>query len=113
MQNGGAKQAILRGMAGSYAGQSFEIPEGGIVLGREASSCNIVFDRNAPGISRRHCRVTYSRAEGCFLLTDLGSTCGTFAGGGKKLAANTPERLNPGDVFCLSDNTNSFAVSLE
>ena len=29
MQNGGAKRAILRGMAGSYAGQSFEIPEGG------------------------------------------------------------------------------------
>ena len=105
-------RAVLRGVAGKYAGQSFVIPKEGIVIGRDAASCNIIFDAATPGISRRHCRIVCSPAESCFWLTDLGSSYGTFAGG-RKLAANTPEKLASGDVFSLCDSANCFSVSLE
>ena len=105
-------RAVLRGVAGKYAGQSFVIPKEGIVLGRDTASCNIVFDAATPGISRRHCRIVCSPAENCFWLTDLGSSYGTFAGG-RKLAVNTPEKLASGDIFSLCDSANCFSVSLE
>lgn len=105
-------RSVLRGVAGKYAGQSFVIPKEGIVLGRDAASCNIVFDAATPGISRRHCRIVCSPAENCFWLTDLGSSYGTFAGG-RKLEVNTPEKLASGDIFSLCDSANCFSVSLE
>lgn len=105
-------RAVLRGVAGKYAGQSFVIPKEGIVIGRDTASCNIVFDAATPGISRCHCRIVCSPAENCFWLTDLGSSYGTFAGG-RKLAVNTPEKLAFGDSFSLCDSANCFSVSLE
>lgn len=105
-------RAVLRGVAGKYAGQSFVIPKEGIVIGRDAASCNIVFDAATPGISRCHCRIVCSPAENCFWLTDLGSSYGTFAGG-RKLAVNMPEKLASGDIFSLCDSANCFSVSLE
>lgn len=105
--------AVLLGVTGKYAGQRFDLLTGKVVLGRDPATCNIVFDRDTPGISGRHCQVSYDRNEDCFVITDLGSTYGTFLGSGKKLTANTAERLYAGDTFCLADNANRFAVTKE
>ena len=106
-------RAVLLGVTGKYAGQRFDLLTGKVVLGRDPATCNIVFDRDTPGISGRHCQVSYDRNEDCFVITDLGSTYGTFLGSGKKLTANTAERLYAGDTFCLADNANRFAVTKE
>ena len=106
-------RAVLLGVTGKYAGQRFDLLTGQVVLGRDPATCNIVFDRDTPGISGRHCQVSYDRNEDCFVITDLGSTYGTFLGSGKKLTANTAERLYAGDTFCLADNANRFAVTKE
>lgn len=107
------KRAVLRGVTGKYAGQSFDLLKSRLVIGRDPATCNIVFDKNTPGISGRHCQVMYDSSEDCFLLTDLGSSYGTFLGNGKKLNANAAEKLSAGDTFYLCDNANRFAVGKE
>ncbi len=107
------RKAVLRGVTGKYAGQSFDLTRGKVVIGRDPAVCNVVFDRNTPGISGRHCQVAYDANGDCFLLTDLGSSYGTFLGNGKKLTANVAERLAVGDTFYLCDNANRFVVTKE
>ncbi len=107
------KHAVLRGVTGKYAGQKFDLLKGKVVMGRDPASCNIVFDKNTPGISGRHCQVAYDANEDCFLITDLGSSYGTFLGNGKKLTANVVENLFAGDTFYLCDNANRFVVTKE
>ena len=107
------KSAVLRGVTGKYAGQRFDLLKGKVVIGRDPATCNIVFDKNAPGISGRHCQVAYDANEDCFLLTDLGSSYGTFLGNGQKLTANVAEKLFAGDTFYLCDNANRFVVAKE
>ena len=107
------KYAVLRGVTGRYAGQRFDLLKGKVVIGRDPATCNIVFDKNTPGISGRHCQVVYDANEDCFLITDLGSSYGTFLGNGKKLTANVAEKLSAGDTFYLCDNANRFVVTKE
>lgn len=107
------KRAVLRGVTGKYSGQSFDLLKGKVVIGRDPATCNIVFDKNTPGISGRHCQVVYDPNEDCFIITDLGSSYGTFLGNGKKLTANVTEKLFAGDTFYLCDNANRFVVSKE
>lgn len=107
------KHAALRGVTGKYAGQSFDLLKGKVILGRDPATCNIVFDKNTPGISGQHCQVVYDPNNDCFLITDLGSSYGTFLGNGKKLTANVVENLSAGDTFYLCDNTNRFVVTKE
>ena len=90
-----------------------DLLKGKVIIGRDPASCNIVFDKNTPGISGRHCQVVYDANEDCFLITDLGSSYGTFLGNGKKLTANVVEKLAAGDTFYLCDNTNRFVVTKE
>ena len=66
-----------------------------------------------PGLGGRHCRVAYQPGEGCFIITDLGSSYGTFLGNGKKLTANVAEKLSSGDTFYLCDTGNQFVVTKE
>lgn len=107
------KKAVLRGVTGKFAGQSFDLEKGKVIIGRDAASSNIVFDENTPGISRRHCQIVYDPAEDDFLITDLGSSYGTFLGNGKKLPANVPEKLSVGDTFYLNNNATRFLVTKE
>ena len=69
---GGQKRPALRGVTGKYSGQSFDLSRGKVVIGRDPAACNIVFDKNTPGISGRHCQVVYEPNEDCFVITDLG-----------------------------------------
>lgn len=107
------RKPVLRGVTGRYAGQSFDLSKGKVTLGRDPNRCNIVFDKNTPGISGTHCEVSYDANNDCFLLTDNGSTYGTFLGNGKKLPASVPEKLAAGDTFYLCDNANRFLVAKE
>ena len=112
-QGPAGKGATLLGITGKYAGQHFDLLTGKVVLGRDPAACNIVFDRDTPGISGRHCQIAYDRNQDCFVITDLGSTYGTFLDNGKKLTANVPEKIYAGDTFYLADNANRFVVTKE
>lgn len=107
------KKAILRGVTGKFAGQTFDLEKGKVVIGRDPAGANIIFDESTAGISRRHCQIVYDSAEDSFRITDLGSSYGTFLGNGKKLPANVPEKLSAGDTFYLNNSSNRFLVTKE
>jgi len=74
------KQAILE-----VAGQRFALNHHSVVLGRSASTDIPVDDS---GVSRQHIRVE-TRGKTNFVVSDLGSTNGTYVDG-KKISAETP-----------------------
>ena len=67
-------------------------------LGRTASGKEIF--AAIPQISRNHCRIDLK--EGCFYITDLKSTNGTFIGAGKINCLTQPEqKLHDGEILYL------------
>lgn len=104
---------VLKCIKGQFAGKAFDLSRGKVVLGRDPASCNLVFNKETPGISSKHCQMSYDAASGSFLLTDLGSSYGTYTGGGKKLEPNVPERLSAGDSFYLADENVKFQINKE
>lgn len=104
---------VLRGLSGKFAGQRLELGGAGITIGRDPSRCQLIYESDAAGISSSHCTVYYEPSTGQFVLTDNGSSYGTFLNGGKKLEANKPVKLAPGDVFYLADGRERFAVGME
>lgn len=102
---------ILKCIKGQFVGKSFDLSRGSVLLGRDPASCNLVFNKETPGISGKHCQMSYDAASGSFILTDLGSSFGTYTESGKKLSPNVPERLSTGDVFYLADENVKFQVT--
>ncbi len=104
---------VLRGVAGSFAGQSFSLAGGPLILGRDPAVCSIVFSKEAPGISGNHCSIRFDTAQGVFMLTDNGSSYGTFLANGTKLSKGVQTALRSGDSFYLCNNATQFTVVLE
>lgn len=94
----------VRGLSGCFSGQTFPM-NSGLRMGRSAQ-CQIRFPEGTPGISSNHCELAME--NGSLLLTDLGSSYGTFLRG-SKLIPNTPGILNPGETFTLAEGE-SFRV---
>ena len=78
-----------------------------VSIGRFSSNA-IRFPQNYPGISREHARVYWE--NGALLLTDCGSTSGTFLNDGERLIAMQPREVHPGDTFFLADRQNLFEI---
>lgn len=104
---------ILKCIKGQFVGKAFDLSRGSVLLGRDPAFCNLVFNKETPGISGKHCKLSYDAAGGSFILTDLGSTFGTYTESGKKLTPNEPERLSAGAVFYLADENVKFQVIKE
>ena len=100
----GAQLTCTRGI---LAGQVFALARP-VVMGRNPQQCNVVFPADAPGISGVHCEV-HSSGSGA-VLTDRGSSYGTFLSTGVKLTPNQPVQLQKGDSFYLASPQNEFRV---
>ncbi len=84
---------ILRGVSGAYFGKTYPL-RGATIIGRH-SECHICV--NADGISRKHAQID-AEATG-LVVTDLGSSNGTFVNGKKVEKAD----LNVGDELKLDN----------
>ena len=69
----------------------------------------LVKSPDTKGISGVHCVIRVE--NGTIILQDLGSTYGTFLGGGQRLAAQQPVVLKMGDRFCLGSEKECFIVT--
>lgn len=103
---------ILYSVAGEFAGKSFLIPSSGLTLGRSVGECQVIFSASTAGISRLHCSIYFNSSNGTFILTDIGSTYGTFHEKGMKLAQGQSISLNPGERFYLASRSNMFEVRI-
>ena len=77
------------------------------VIGRDAS-CQVRLPGETKGVSHRHCQLSFQEDD--LILTDLGSTYGTFIHE-KQVPPNTPVKLHTGSYFCLGGPiSNKFTV---
>ena len=95
---------------GVFAGLQYEVTSQTMTIGRDQRSCTIVFPDETPGISSNHCSIYYDARTKNFVLTDNGSTYGTYLSDGRKLTKGVPETLVPGATFALADKANVFMV---
>ncbi len=103
----------VRSMSHQHGGMQVPLEGRSILIGRSMPDCQIVFQSGTPGISARHCSVSWDTQSGEFLLTDLRSTYGTFLSNGQQLTPGVSVRLRPGDTFYLGERDNALRVELE
>lgn len=77
-------------------------------IGRD-SSCQIRLPESAAKVSRRHC--TLELSGGTLVLTDIGSSNGTFIHG-KRIPANSRIALKEGSQFSLGGNTTGISFTV-
>ena len=100
-------RVALECIGGALQGMTFPISSR-VVFGRDPKRCSIIYPKDAKGISGVHCAAEPT-ADGLIILTDLGSTYGTMAGG-QQLTAGKGVTLRPGDAFTLGGSENVFVV---
>ena len=100
-------RVALACIGGALQGMTFPISSR-VVFGRDPKRCSIIYPKDAKGISGVHCAAEPT-ADGQIILTDLGSTYGTMAGG-QQLTAGKGVTLRPGDAFTLGGSENVFVV---
>lgn len=100
-------RVALECIGGNLQGMTFPISSR-VVFGRDPKRCSIIYPKDAKGISGVHCAAEPT-ADGQIILTDLGSTYGTMAGG-QQLTAGKGVTLRPGDAFTLGGSENVFVV---
>jgi hypothetical protein len=93
--------------SGPFAGATFPV-NGRLLIGHDPAYSHVIFPPGTEGISALHCEVG-GTPQGV-ILTDKGSTYGTFLSNGRKLNANESVPLMPGEGFYLADRRNAFQV---
>jgi len=96
----------LVGTEGYLAGKRIALDHE-LKLGRNPNN-DLDYPTDTPGISSSHCLLT--PREDCVLLTDLGSTYGTYLANGTRLTPHQSVPLQSGDKFYLADTRQSFAI---
>lgn len=107
------KTAYVRSLSMQHNGMRTKIGADRILIGRNRADCAIAFKEGTPGVSGKHCSVSYDSASSDFIITDLRSSYGTFLQNGKKLEPGTPHHLRAGDRFYLGDSENLLVLELE
>ena len=98
----------VMGKGGYFNGKSCSLAKGPVIMGRDASRCSWVYPSDTRGISGLHCKLEQT-AQGV-ILTDLGSTYGTFLKDGRRIPANIPCQLKRGDEFYLAEPANTYQI---
>ena len=102
---------VLRSMAPQHGGMVVQLHGQPVQIGRDGAVCRLVYQDGTPGVSGRHCQVSFEQGE--FVLTDLNSTYGTFLSNGQRVAPNSPVKLAPKSSFYLGEADNTVYVDLE
>lgn len=88
-------------------GSMIAIGSASMEIGR-LPSCQICMSDNTKGVSRKHCTVV--QRDGVLVLTDVGSSGGTFVNG-VRIGVNVPVTVPKGSSFFLgSPSSNQFMV---
>ena len=100
--------AQLVGISGSLQGKTIDFTDE-ITVGRDPAQCKALFPANTPGISRKHCSVRLMGDS--LMITDHGSSSGTFLANGQKVPQGQWVNLN--GAFYLGNQQNMFSVNIK
>lgn len=107
-----APRPVVKGVSGHFAGQTFELVNNSLIIGRDPRSAQVVYPQSNEEVSRKHCVINYDHSSDKFTLEDSSSN-GTFLASNQKLESGKPYYLNRGDRFYLVDSKEIFEVQLE
>ena len=102
----------VRSLAEQHGNRNVPLGRDSIVLGR-SSSCKIVYQEDTPGVSGRHCAITWDSEKQEFIVKDLESTYGTYRESGMRLEPNRIYRLKAGESIYLGEKTNTVRLEVE
>ncbi len=91
--------AMVCSLASQNYGMNMVVGEMPVMIGRNASCCQLLFALTTAGVSWQHCSVSYDAVNDEFIVTDLSSSYGTYLPNGQRLAAYVPYHLKSGDSF--------------
>lgn len=106
------RRPFVISLAAQHAGAAYEISDAGIMIGRDPSCCKVVFAEGTPGVSGKHAKVEWDNIGQNFVVTDLGSSYGTFLFNNQKLEVNVSVRLGVGDMLYLGDKANAIRLEV-
>lgn len=105
-QNAGHNLGV-RCVCGPLMGQTYGVTPQGMIIGRD-HDCAIRFPAEYPGISRHHCSLRWEGSA--LMLTDMGSSHGTFLSTGARLPAQLPTQVPLNTRFYLANTGNMFQI---
>lgn len=107
-------KAFVRSLSVQHNGMTVPLTAGQeICIGRDFTYCRVVFQSGTPGVSNRHCSLTWNDTLNQFVLIDLQSTYGTYVANGQRLTPGVPYYLRSGERFYVGDSGNMLCVEME
>ena len=95
----------IKCISGPLMGHVYSVGPQGLIIGRD-HDCAIRFPAGQPGISRHHCSLRWE--GGMLMLTDMGSSHGTFLSNGVRLSSQYPTQIPVNTRFYLVNSGNMF-----
>jgi len=102
-------KAAVKGISGQFAGQTIELVQGQLVIGRDPKSAQLVYPQSADDISRKHLTIRYEESTKKFTLEDSSSN-GTFLMSNQRLESGKLHYMSSGDRFYLADTKEVFEL---
>lgn len=97
----------IKCISGPLMGQTYSVGPQGLIIGRD-HDCAIRFPKDQPGISRHHCSLRWE--GGMLMLTDMGSSHGTFLQNGTRLPSQFLTQIPVNSRFYLVNTGIMFQV---
>ena len=95
-------------LKGAMGGKTVDLKKGvPVVVGRDPNRCQIVYPKDAAGVSSVHCTITFDGNE--VTVADNGSSYGTFVGG-EKVEPGRPMVMHRGQEVVFGSEKNSAAL---
>jgi len=107
----GTKPVVV-GITGYFAGNTLELGQGRMSIGRDPRLSQLVYPQDNEEISRKHCTIFYEDKIGQFGLEDSSSN-GTFLSSNERLETGKTYYLKPGDRFYIVDPKETFEVKVD
>lgn len=102
-------KAAVKGISGQFAGQTIELVQGQLVIGRDPKAAQLVYPQSTDDISRKHVTIRYEEGTQKFTLEDSSSN-GTFLMSNQRLESGKLHYMSSGERFYLADSKEVFEL---
>ncbi len=104
-----AAAAAIKALSGHFAGETFALKEGKLVIGRDPHQAWPAYPVSQEMISRKHLTISYDQGSNRYVLEDSSSN-GTFLASNQRLEPGKPYYLHSGDRFYLAVQDEMFEL---
>ena len=111
-ENGTAKRPVVITTGRQTTKNKTYLDSRTVFVGRKPE-CSIIYKDGTPGVSGKHCSITWDSKNKEFIVVDLDSSYGTYLVSGLRLEPNLIYRLHAGDEIYIGEQSNTLRLDLE